>query len=218
MEASWHYVQNTFESATRRSNKKALILFEDTMAKLKSEGQINPNVQAIADYFEPHYSAYQNLFAQKQGSNGLYEGRTLGFEILIEQLNERLRTWEGQVHNHYPEDSVEDRTIFPNRRNPFLKGPYDLRISALSTLAQQLSNYAVLATTASLVSSFYNQIEGARLLQQQHEGNSVRYASLLEDQRLRTCDELYGVLARLMFEFRNNRERVTTFFDLTLLK
>lgn len=218
MDAQWHYANNTFEVVTRNSNKKALILFEDTRAKLSSEGMVNANVQLIADDFEPHYTAYQNLYAQKQSINGLYEGKTLSFELMLEDLPTKIRKWEGQVHAIYPEDTPEERSIFPNRRNPFLNGPYELRISAIKSLADVLGTYPALASTGSSVSSYYNQIEGARLLQQQHEGNSERYSALLEDQRKITCSELYGALARLMNEFRYNPDRITTFFDLSLIR
>lgn len=218
METTWHYASNTFEVMTRGTNKKALILFEDSRAKLIAEGLINPAVQQIANDFEPYHTAYRNLYAQKQGVNGMYEGRTFSFELLMDNIPEALRDWEGQIHYHYREGSAEDRTIFPNRRKPFLSGPYELRISAIKTLLDILGNYPSLATTVSLVTSFYNQVEGARLIQQQHEGDSERHSALLEAQRKLTCRELYGVLGRLMYEYRDNPDRIGTFFDLSLLR
>lgn len=214
----WIYIGNTFESVTRTSFKKALILFEDTNAKLEAESVNDNDILLIYNDFNAFYVAYKDLYAQKQSVSGVYEGHTLNFENLIAQVPQKLRIWEGKVRSEYPEDSPEERMIFPNKRTPFTSGSYEERINALSSLVMTLNTFPNLAAVQALVQSFYNQLEGARLAQQKQEGQADKLSSLLESQRIATCTEMYGVLSRLMYKYRYQRERIEDYFDLSLIR
>lgn len=213
MKGKWLVLNNTFATGTRGSHKKALTLFEDTYAKLKAESVNDVDILTILTDFEPFYFAYQSLYAQKQAILGMYEGHTLGFENVLADMPHQVRVWESKVRAEYMEDSPEERMIFPNKRTDYLQGTYEERINAVKSLTLRLANFPILAPVQALVQTFYNQIEAARLNQQQQEGQNDKLSSLLEKQRLDTCTELYGVLARLMWKYRYNTDRINDYID-----
>ncbi len=218
MRRNWIFLSNTFEVQTRNSHITVLSLNEDTYAKLTATGMTDPVIQSIATAYQPFYEAYRDLYALKKSVIGVYGGHTLHFDNVLKELTNHVRVWEGKVRVEFVEDSPEERTIFPNKRTPFLKGPFEKRISAVKSLSNTLAGYPVLSATKTLVDTYYNRLEGSRLAQQQKEGNSDTMSSLLESQRIITCKELYSVLGLLMSHYKDNPLRIADYFDLTLLR
>ena len=218
MKAQWYYLHNTFLSATNSSYKKALILFEDTQSKLKAEAPHDAGIQDMFNDFAPFYEAYRDLYSQKTMESGAYEGSTLNFENVIAEIVTHIRVWEGKVRAEFPEDSAEERAIFPNKRTPFNTGSYEERISAVKSLYLQLDKYPVLASVKLLVETYYNRLLAARTAQQEQEGQNDKLSTLLEAQRVKTCTELYGILMRLCYKYRNTPDRVLDYFDLSLIR
>lgn len=218
MERLWIFLINTFLVNTRRSFKLALTLFEDCHAKLFADSANDPEIDLIYNNFKPFYMAYREMYAQKQSNLGIYEGETLNFETVIAEMPSQVRHWEGGVRAVYVEDSPEERAIFPNKRSPFLQGTYEQRVSAVETLFMTLQKYPALAVVGNMVETYYNRLETARLSQQKQEGQSAKMASLLEKQHLITCQEMYGVLGRLMYKFRYEPQRITDYIEIGLLR
>lgn len=218
MTRSWIFLINTFFVNTKNSFKLALTLFEDTHAKLAAEAEHDTDIALIYTDFKAFYFAYKELYAQKQSYLGIYEGQTLNFETVIGEMPQQVRRWEGIVRAMFIEDSPEERAIFPNKRNPFLQGSYEQRISAVETLSITLNTYPTLANVVNIVETYYNRLEGARLAQQKQEGQNDKLSGLLAKQHKITCEELYGVLGRLMHKFRYNPEYIGNFIEIGLLR
>ena len=216
-ELIWSFLSNTFEVVTRNSNVKMLSLATDTHAKLKNEIS-DPQINAIFTAFDPFYDAYRQICINYDLAAGNYEGDTLGFETILDSIPTEIRKWEAGVRFVYVEDSPEERAIFPDKRTPFLQGTYEDRIGAVGTLMEKLSSIPLLAEVHLVVQTFYNTALSARLAQQGKEGDLGQLSDLRENQRLITADEMYGVLGRLMYKFRNDRDQVERFFDLSLLR
>jgi hypothetical protein len=216
-ERDWIFKSNTFEVQTRKSNVKMLSLSTDTHAKL-SAGQADPEILILFNLFDPIFSAYRQICIDYDVMAGNRKGGTLAFQNILDQIPTELRKWEGPIRAIHFEDSPEERAIFPNKRSPFLKGTYEERIGAIGTLAQKLSGMPALATTHAQVQSFYNMALGTRLAQQQGEGSLAQMSDLRERQRIMVANMLYGVLGYLMFKYRDARDRIDNYFDLTLLR
>lgn len=218
MERLWIFLINTFFVNTKGSLKLALTLFEDTYAKLAAEAEHDADIALIYTDFKAFYVAFKELYAQKQSYLGIYEGQTLNFETVISEITTQVRRWEGAVRAVYIEDSPDERAIFPNKRNPFLQGTYEQRVSAVETLSLTLEKYPNLSNVLNMVDTYYNRLEAARLSQQKQEGQSDKLGSLLAKQHLITCQEMYGVLGRLMYKFRYEPERIGNFIEIGLLR
>lgn len=217
MDKEWIFLSNTFEVQTRGTQVRALSLFTDTHAKLKNEDK-DEDIAIMFVELDPVYNAYAQLYGQKQSIDGIYEGKTLGFEEILEQMPTELRKWESKVRYFFPEDTPTEHEIFPNKRSPFLTGTYETRILAVSALAEKLGNYSDLSAAQLQVQSYYNLLQGARLAQQEKEGASKQLSNLLENQRVVVCEVMYGILGLLMHKFRSDRPQIARFFDLTLLR
>lgn len=216
----WIFTSNTFEVNTRGSNKNMLSISTDTEAKLQAEiSDADINV-IYTDYF-PVYEAYRQIYINYDVAAGNREGETLNFENLITtELQQKIRKWEGFVRSVYDEDSPEERSIFPNKRAPFLGGTYDDRISAVGSLAKRLTadTNASIQGYAPTVQSFYNLLFSARDTQQNKEGLLGMLSDTREQQRILLANELYAVLGGLMRKFKSDPQQITRFFDLSLLR
>lgn len=210
-------MSNTFEVQTRGSNVKMLSLSTDTHAKL-SAGVADPDIALLHGLLDPIYNAYRQICIDFDVVAGNRKGGTLAFENLLDMIPTELRKWEGAIRAVHFEDTPEEKAIFPNKRTPFLQGTYEERIGAIGALAQKLHGMPALAATHAQVVSFYNMALGTRLAQQQGEGALAEMSDLREQQRIIVADMLYGVLGYLMFKFRESREHIDNYFDLTLLR
>lgn len=218
MQRDWIFLINTFYVHTNKSLKTALTLFEDTFAKLSAEAEHDEEINSILLGFSPAYLSFRELYALRQANVGIYKGQTMQFGQTMSEITEQVRRWEALIRTFYAEDSAEERSMFPNKRYPFFHGTYEQRISAIKSLSIALEKYPKLGEVQHLVESFYNRLEGHRLAQQQQEGQKNNIGSLLNKQHLIACQELYGVLARLMYKFRYEPERVANFIDINLIR
>ena len=214
----WLYLNNTFEVNTANSNVKMLSLATDTHSKLQAQVSDNA-IAAIMASYNPVYQAYRQICANYDAVANNKQGNTLSLEILMEEtLPVEIRKWEGVVRSVYVEDSPEEKGIFPNKRNPFLKGTYEDRILAVDTLTISLTNDGNFATLVTQVQSFYNLLLSARDSQQQQEGNLNLLSNTREQQRQLMAVEMYGALGALMNKYKATPENVAGFFDLSLLR
>lgn len=217
----WFYIMNTFEVQTRRNFKKMLTLDLDHYGNLVEAADLQPAIIPLRDDYLPLHTSYQNIYALWQGAEGTHEGSTIAVKTLMENLNTDLRVWEGVVRFVFPEDSADERSIFPDKRRPFQKGTYEQRISAIRTLYLKLATYtgeALLVTLSATVQSFYNNIEAARLAQTGDEMGITAQRDLLEEQRVLCARGMYGNLGRLMYIMRENPVNIESFWDLSLLR
>jgi len=135
-------------------------------------------------------------------------------------MPKEIRKWEGFIRNIYVEDSPQEKSIFPNKRSPFLNETYEDRIGAVGSLAIRLANdsNASIQGYAPTVQSFYNMLLSARDTQQNKEGLLGMLSDTREQQRILVAEELYGVLGGLMRKFKSEPQQITRFFDLSLLR
>lgn len=219
-ELDWRYAINTFEVNTRGSHVKMLSIATDTEAKLEAE-DADPNILELYTAYFPVYDAYRQICINYDVQAGNRQGATLNVETMVkEDLPKEVKKWEAQVRIIYVEDSPSERAIFPNKRNPFLQGTYEDRISAVGTLAARLAAdaNATLTAYAPTVQSYYNLLLSARDSQQVAEGTLNALSATREQQRLLVAAELYGVLGGLMRRFRFEPVQIMRFFDMSLLR
>jgi len=215
---NWIFSTNTFLSNTNGTYRKALRLFTDTHAKLFEE-VADADIAVMHAELDPVFQSFVTTYNSWGAVKGTYHGKTVGLEeILIQNMPREVRKWEGAVRAVFVEDSPTEVEIFPNKRNPFLSGTYEDRISAVGALASKLLDYPALAATQLVVQSFYNQLEATRLLQQQKEGAVKALSVILENQRIIVCQVMFGILGLLIHKYKTDPNDLIRFFDLELLR
>lgn len=217
MSSSWIFSLNTFDVNTSGSQKKALSLINDHESKLASQAN-DPDIAAIYSSFKQFAKDYYDAYANYQMATGTYSGKTMSFEDVLAELNMQLPYWEGQVRYHFPEGTAVEKEIFPNKRSSFQMGTYEQRVSATKSLALKLKEFPQMAAVQSAVESFYIKMETTRSTQQIHEGTVKSLSSNLEELRVIVTEEMYSNLGRLMSKFKKNRDRITDFFDMEILR
>ena len=217
MKRDWMPSLNTFEINTRGSHKKAIILFTDSVSKIKNEIS-DPAIAALFAGIEPVFHHYEQRYQEKQLVDNTYESKTMGFEAILTRLSTEIKRWEGKVRAEFIEDTPEEHSIFPNKRSPFIAGTYENRRASVGVLATKLQEFPVFQTLSIEVRNFYNEMEMLRDKQQQMEGKSAQLSDLLEEARVEMCEELYGVLGVLMHKHRKNPSNIARYFDLSLLR
>ncbi|MBL0308311.1 MAG: hypothetical protein IPP77_01000 [Bacteroidetes bacterium] len=217
----WHYLQNQFNNQTKGNFKKMLSLDNDHYGRLVQLAPSDPDIEALRAAYEPIHLAFVQLYSNWQGSEGSHESQTLSITNLFSLLNVNLNIWEGPVFATYPKGSEQEKNIFPDRRMPFQKGTYETRIIAVKTLYEKLATYVgdpTLIALGNTVQSFYNVIDGARLLQQGGDASITGYSNALEAQRVLCAIEMYGHLGILMNKYRTTPLTVLEFWDMELLR
>ncbi len=217
----WRFAINPFLSATDRNFKKMLSLDADHFNKLVQKGTIDPDVLAMKTQYESFHHDFITIYSNWRGSEGVGESRTLDVETQFGLLNTEIKVWEGKVRSIFPEDSIQERAIFPDKRKAFQQGTYEQRISALRTLYQILATYSaepVLLSLSATVESFYNVISAARNAQQGNEISVSGYSASLEAQRVLCSRQMYGTLGRLMYKYLDNPILIEEYWDMSLLR
>ena len=216
----WIFSINTFVVNTESSHKKMLSIATDTEAKLQAENS-DADINILYMAYFPVYDSYRQININYEVAAGNHEGETLNVENLIStELPKEIRKWEGFIRNIYVEDSPQEKSIFPGKRNPFLQGTYEERIGAVGALAARLAadSNASIQGYAPTVQSFYNLILSARDVQQNKEGLLGQLSDTREQQRILLAQELYGTLGGLMRKFKTQPQQIARFFDLSLLR
>ena len=215
---SWAYAQNVFLNQTTGSHKKALILFEDCFSKFSQALQQDPNLAPIHALFKPAYLDYKDAYAEKDKVQNYYSAYTGTFEAKLDEIGKKIRYWEAAVRVVFVEDSPEEKMLFPHKRSPFLASTYENRISAVFTLERSLADFPQLAATHLDVSRFYQDLSTARQKQQEYEGLNDQKSRDLEAKRLAACQALHGAMGYLIYYYHQDPNKITDFFDLSLLR
>jgi len=214
MKRPWKFLINVFLNVTKGSYVKMLSLITDHESKLKAK-KSDADIQAIIERTTNVKNELSAKFNTWKSAKGTYEGETLRFGNLMNELNdEKISRWEAMVRIEYPERSADFRIIFPDGRTTFRKGNYETRIAKVGALAQTLLNYEPLLTAQGEVDAFYKELLAARDVQQQKEQLTASSSGELEQARIAAGEIMYANLGYLMNKYYQNPETIEEFFEL----
>lgn len=216
---AWHYLINSFLTATRSNYKVALVLGTDHEAKLMAN-QADAVIASILATFGPVLQSFKATDINLRSALGEYKGETQTVKELFDQLNKiLLPNWELQIYLQYPKGTAPATALLPQGRKPFQNGTYESRIQEIKVLGDKCDPIAALQPLSVVILAFHTQIESARALQQSSgEGQVASLRTLRETARVSMCVAMFGNLGLLMNHYRTNPEQVTNYFDLTLLR
>jgi len=218
MKRIWLYLSNTFEISTRKAYAKMMKIAKDHDSRLNGD-KTDPDILALWNFFNPLLLVYINLFTQWQSSISFRISKTLILTDTFQLLSKPwIREWQNKVNAIFPEDSPEDKAIFPQKRTPFQSANYEVRIEAVNTLATSLAPYPELAAVKEDVESRYGRLIAARDNQKQAMQNEEKSLQDLEKQRVVLANALYRSLASLMVKYYEEPTLADRFFDLTLIR
>lgn len=214
MKPTWSYLSNPFDNVTKRSFKKMLIIATDFHDKLLNKIS-DPDINMLYTHYLPIFTTYKTAYDNLGAIAGIYRSNTMIVENLLAQLSStKIRQWDIWIQNIYLDDTPEYTALLPERRSPFQTGAYELRISAIRKLRDNLVNYNALSNVYNDVVAFLGQIETARSNQQGKENDEQTLSMALENSRAEVAQAIQGAMGFLMWKYQNNMAMVETFFEL----
>ncbi|MFN0201229.1 MAG: hypothetical protein ACKVTZ_06900 [Bacteroidia bacterium] len=214
-------LRNTFNNVTKSNYKRMLLMARDHKDKLAGVAMTNPLVDTLYQRFLPAYTAFSTLYDSVNSNYSLYQGYTQQFENYIENLRSTLiRKWDVLIQVEYDQPTFEYTMLLPNGRSVFQTGAYELRLSAVNQLYNNLvainnPNLSGLITT---IDTWRNAAQAARTKQQQVEHDDKMLRKQLEDARSELAIEMYGVFYGLAAIYYRDPIQVEMYYELKYLR
>ncbi|MFN0031138.1 MAG: hypothetical protein ACKVOR_03160 [Flavobacteriales bacterium] len=215
---TWHYAQNQFNTATRDNFKKGLQIGQYTDGVLESkQAAADPDDVAMYTAVHPVYDEYVTLYNEWKNAGGQQEGQTLNLKQLFALTKSRLDIWDPAIQIVHVKTSPEYKAIFPDGRTPFYSNNIDVRIEAFNTLQLALTNPALAATKAAVL-THYNALDAARDAQSGKKSQKATGSINLEEKRIELMELLYSMVGTLIKKHYKNPQLMLPYFALNILR
>jgi hypothetical protein len=219
-DADWHYLENQFDNATKKSRKRMKSIGQQHKDSL-SEAPATIKAALIAritppfDAFLAKYNVWVNLKANRKGA-------VLVFEGLLEHLSAvDIEDIETEFKGVYKRDTPQHTTAFAGGRAPYQEGSDDDRVDALVALQGRIQELAdenpALDGTVDLVATAVTNLQAARTAANGFETKVELARTQIEPLRKALAVALYKNLGALMGELGPD-EQIAAYFDLELLR
>ena len=223
MDTPWHYLENQFVSATRKSFKKAFKLsnYHDAyLLKMKTDFPADPDWTTLYDRYHVLHLSLVQAYNAWVAAGGQSEGQTLNLDQMLELLVERVNLWDAMVQTEpgFQKGTANYKAVFPDGRKPFNSGGKTERVNAVSALSTKMQPYAALATVKGLVDLFATDINNARDTQEGAKGGKKSASIDVDSKRIVAMTGQYRNLGLLMDKYADTPEVIAPFFDLDVLR
>ena len=211
---TWSFLQNRFDNVTKRNFRRMYLMSTDHFDKLAARST-DPDIAALYILGKPAFDAFTAQYVKNGTDASNYQMHTLRVENQLNALRSTLiRKWDVRIQNIFDANSPEYLSLLPNGRGPFQSGAYDLRISAVRSLAHQLAQYPALSSLQVDVDTFHAQFLTARSTQQGVENLDQDNSDELEDARFALAQVMFAIFAGLISLYYTNLSKVETFYEL----
>lgn len=215
---TWVFLINPFLTAARKSYPKALKISIYHDAQLKANLS-DPFFASMYSIYHPLHLTLSGAYSIWRAEGGTRKGSTLNVAQLLKLLSPtKMNAWEYAIIGTFAKGSPEYVTLFPKNRGPFNSGSKEIRIAAVSQLANALGQFPSLATTKADVDDFYQQLTTNRQVQLGNIGTVENKSAEVESAIETAMIEMYSDFGLLASHFKNNPALAEPFFDLVLLR
>jgi hypothetical protein len=216
--AKQNWVSNRYLTATYRNYSRAATIGNDVLGALEEKGATSVPIQALATYFAPINTAFQNKAGALSTADGIKEGATLGLKQRFEALRSNANEWRKAIAYIYDEHTPEYKALLPNGIGPFTTGKQADKLTEILGFSGRLAGDPTLATVKTAVDLTYAELTEKNLNQKGKVTARGTTSEELEDARIALCNGLLYVEAGLTQIFINNLEMIDEFFPLELLR
>ena len=218
-QTTWYALRNTFDSVTKSSFKRMLIMSTDHHDKLLVESTNDPQIASLYQLFQPAYQAFKQAYNETFQKDAFYQGNTQIVESLFADLSSnKIRQWDIWIQNVYLDNTPQYLMLLPIGRKPYQSGSYEARINAVLALEANLGSFANLVNVLTDVKAFRLQLEQARTTQQGMEKGASNAVKAVEDRRVELAQVMQGVFGGLILRYYTNLAQVETFYELKYLR
>jgi len=214
----WHFAENQFDNATKKSRKRMNILIQDHIAKLKAELD-DPDIAFLYERTLPVEQEWTKRYTGWKTAKGIYKGETNRFEALLDKLkDDKSPEWDNKIKVEVGEGTSDYIAIMPRGREPFYEGGRDERVAEVLAFAKRLEGFPALAAVKTDAEAFHTQINDSRLLQQGKEEKADKASDAVEEQRVIVARMMYANTGRLIDKFPEAPENIERFFELQVIR
>lgn len=212
---------NRFDNVTKYGFKRMHLLSRDFIDKLSARKNIEPALLPIYNEVLPFCVNFFENYNLYYNQSSFYRGSTNSFQNALKELSSNLiRRWAVAIENEYPINSSTYLVCFPEGRDPFHKGNYELRLNAVRSLADKLEriNNPNLANLSDKITTWYNETLALRSQQQGDEGEENRLRQQLENSRFALANAMHLAFFKLCVYYFSNLSMVETFYEMRYLR
>ena len=214
-------LRNTFNNVTKNNYKRMLLMARDHHDKLKGFATTDAMVNTLYQQFLPTYTSFILIYDKVNSNYAMYQGYTKQFEGYMEELRSTLiRKWDTLIQVEYDQPTAQYTMLLPNGRSAFQTGAYELRLSAVNQLYNNLVtiNNPNLANLITTIDTWRMAAQAARTQQQYIEAEDKNLRQQLENARAELAVEMYGVFFGLAAYYYKTPNKVENFYELKYLQ
>jgi len=216
----WIPLNNPFETATKKSKRKMLLLIKGHSGLLHSVATLPETTMFTRT--EPLKTSYSQKYAQWSAASAYWNGETRRIEAkLLELRSRKIDEWDIEIQRVFKHYDPDYGILLPNRRGPFQKGAYDEIITEVESLAIRLGNFspnAILDAVKTDVEAFHTSISTIRELQRQKEQLVKLASDQLEVERTACAVMMFKNLGLFIETYPANVAVIENFYDLSLIQ
>lgn len=195
------------------------LLSKDHFDKLLEKAGNDPMIQELYDMGIKAFQAYEKVYQGGTNVSGNYRLYTAQMEELLKELSGRLaRRWDASIVIEYDVNSPEYQSLMQEGRSVFQQGAYDVRISKVIALAEQLKQFPVLEGLQQEVEKFAARLQETRQMQQRKEFRSQEQSDELESKRKALATIMHGIYGGLIKLYYTERQKIEQFYELKYLR
>lgn len=214
-------LRNTFNNVTKNNYKRMLLMGRDHTDKLKGFAAIDATINGFYQQILPAYTTFSMIYDKVNSNYAMYQGHTQQFENIIEELRSTLiRKWDTLIQVEYDQPTPQYTMLLPNGRAVFQIGAYELRLSAVNQLYNNLVvlNNPNLMNLVTMIDTWRTTAQAARSQQQYVEAEDKNLRGQLENARAELAVEMYGVFFGLAAYYYKTPNKVEHFYELKYLQ
>lgn len=220
--SDWIHIQNPFTNILDRSYQKTEIFTLDHIAKLTARRNDEIRLETLIAETQYKYNSFSGSYTAWRQTNKNYNAATARVEeklALLANEGGLIEEWDLRIQLVFRKNTVEyQKELFPQGRKPFKRGAKDLRIRAVSDLAQVLTQFSDLDEVQKQVHDYHLEISQLRHEQQQLEQQVKHSASLLRKAKSNLIQQLGYNKDMLLVIFRYERLQVLDFFAIDMVR
>ncbi len=188
------------------------------MNKLQAKAG-DADIDDLITFYTPFQTAWNAGFVGWRAAFNLEMGTTKNQNTLIYQLTHvKAPLWVNTVLVAYPEGTDRARALIPHKRQAFITGSAEDRITGIKTFIQVIGTDVTLTAIKTDAQTFLTQL---MLSHQNHEGAREALTDCSKSQetlRKNTCEAMHAVEGSLTNKYYKTPEKVDMFFDVSAMR
>ena len=213
-----YFGKNHHLNVTKDSQLLANHVCNYTMNELQAKLS-DPDIADIITFYTDPLNKWNAGFVNWRSAFNLEMGTTVNQNKFIDQLTQtKAPLWVNTVLVAYPEGTDRARALIPHKREAFITGSVQQRITGIKTFIQVIGDDVTLAAIKDDAQHFLEQLNNSHVAHDGAKEALTECSKLQETLRLAVCAAMLGVEGRLITKYYQTPQMVDMFFDVSAMR